>query len=618
MAKPDWVTLSQSAGTWGLRTINVTVAPNTIYSARTATLTVQTLGANLTENIIINQSAKAATGSMTFNPTGLSYTYEGGILYLHFTANDNWTCTGWPTWIGLSGNDGISGSAGTYTWGVTALQNNTVNDLNSQFTFTCGGNTFTVPVHQDAYQEQTGTTGTISVSPTSITNIASGGSAYTITITSNTGWTITDKPDWVTVSTTGGTGNGAIIVTVSNNSGDEKRTGNITFTTTDNAANASVSLSQNCDYSKAYLTFEILSGGTINWFRQSAYTTTIQYSKNNGEWTNITAGSRIGYPSISVNAGDIVKFRGDNQYYASYAHLKDDSNTFGRSTAGFNAYGNLMSLINSTGYTSINYLTTNYTFMKLFINCTGLTDASNLILPADTLTKGCYFNMFSLCSSLISAPELPATALAENCYDNMFSGCTSLTTAPSILPATTLAAGCYTRMFRGCSSLFNAPIISATRLAEGCCEAMFEGCTSLTTAPSLPATTLAQSCYEYMFAGCTGLTTAPSILPATTLVYRCYTSMFQGCSNLTTAPELPATELVDICYGAMFRFCSNLNYIKCLATNISAYNCTTNWVEDVSSSGTFIKNANMNNWTIGLTPGYGFNGIPENWTVQDA
>ena len=36
--------------------------------------------------------------------------------------------------------------------------------------------------------------------------------------------------------------------------------------------------------------------------------------------------------------------------------------------------------------------------------------------------------MFSGCTSLTSAPELPATTLARYCYGNMFSGCTKLNT----------------------------------------------------------------------------------------------------------------------------------------------------------------------------------------------
>ena len=113
-----------------------------------------------------------------------------------------------------------------------------------------------------------------------------------------------------------------------------------------------------------------------------------------------------------------------------------------------------------------------------------------------------------------------------------------------------------------------------------------------------------------MFYDCSSLTTAPA-LPATTLATGCYVSMFYDCSSLTTAPALPATTLAKTCYQLMFYGCTSLNYIKCLATNISANNCTANWVGSVASTGTFVKDANMTGWTTGI------NGIPSGWTVED-
>ena len=87
--------------------------------------------------------------------------------------------------------------------------------------------------------------------------------------------------------------------------------------------------------------------------------------------------------------------------------------------------------------------------------------------------------------------------------------------------------------------------------------------------------------------------------------------MFTGCLSLTTAPELPATTLAEGCYFQMFYNCSSLNYIKCLATDISAAVCLTNWVDGVAASGTFIKDASTT-WPTGSS------GIPTGWTTEDA
>ena len=62
----------------------------------------------------------------------------------------------------------------------------------------------------------------------------------------------------------------------------------------------------------------------------------------------------------------------------------------------------------------------------------------------------------------------------------------------------------------------------------------------------------------------------------------------------------------------MFYGCTSLNYIKCLATDISATDCTNNWVSGVSSTGTFVKASSMKFWPTGNS------GIPTGWAKQDA
>ena len=243
------------------------------------------------------------------------------------------------------------------------------------------------------------------------------------------------------------------------------------------------------DYSQDYLTFEVISGGTI-----SSLVDGVLLSKDNGEnWdteiTGLTSGDKV------IAKGDVHSFGGSSE--ASF--------DFGDTV--INVYGNIMSIYDSEGFRT------------------------------------------------------------RTTFDNYGSSMSYL--------------------------FLSTPIVSAEHLI-------------------LPATTLTGSCYQSMFNGCTSLTTAPSILPATTLVQSCYQGMFYGCTSLTTAPELPATTLIDYCYQGMFQYCTNLNYIKCLATDISATNCTDNWVNGVSSTGTFVKNPNMTSWTTGN------NGIPANWTIQDA
>ena len=86
--------------------------------------------------------------------------------------------------------------------------------------------------------------------------------------------------------------------------------------------------------------------------------------------------------------------------------------------------------------------------------------------------------------------------------------------------------------------------------------------------------------------------------------------MFQGCTSLTEAPELPATTLATNCYSYMFYKCTNLNYIKALFTTEPGTDYTTHWVNNVASTGTFVKNSEAT-WDV-----TGTNGIPSGWTVE--
>ena len=224
-----------------------------------------------------------------------------------------------------------------------------------------------------------------------------------------------------------------------------------------------------------------------------------------------------------------------------------------------------------------------------------------------------YHNINSMVSSSFdSLYDLTSLTYGRWCLNSLFEECASLTKAP-LLPATTLSEGCYAAMFyfttSGQSLLVQPPALPATTLASQCYDLMFVNCTSLTQAPSLPATTLASLCYNRMFHGCTSLTQAPT-LSATTLADRCYQQMFHGCSSLTQAPALPATTLADQCYLYMFRDCTSLNEVRIAATDISASNCISGWLYNVASSGNFYCEPGV------LYPS-GNNGIPTNWVRHD-
>ena len=290
--------------------------------------------------------------------------------------------------------------------------------------------------------------------------------------------------------------------------------------------------------------FSLQNGSAIGLISLASHQT-LEYSTNGTTWYNMTTES-----TITINNGELLHVRGiltDNNSSTDYTRFSI--------SGSIAAIGNINYLWN---YQNPNTSLKNYCGHRLFLDCKGLTMASQLELPTQTLSEGCYSYMFAGCLNLISIPKLPAKSLANSCYCRMFNHCESLVTAFDDLPAITLSEYCYDNMFSYCYSLTEAPL-----------------------------------------------------LPATILEDYCYNGMFYRCTSLTTAPELPAPTLVQYCYRNMFGECGKLNYIKCLATNISATECTTNWVNLVAKSGTFVKNSAMSAWTIGA------NGIPTDWTTQN-
>ena len=216
-------------------------------------------------------------------------------------------------------------------------------------------------------------------------------------------------------------------------------------------------------YSKQYLTIQALESGNFSFEKTS-------YSVNGGAWVVPTSLKK----TITLNSGDTVSFKS----------TESGKTRFQNNTLSFKVYGNIESLEygdDFIGQTTIKYKTA---FIRLFENCSGLKDASNLILPATTLKDNCYgsfagYGMFTNCTSLIAAPQLAkAITIPRNApYLYMFSGCISLEKAPDLL-AETLddynGYGTYENMFRGCTSL-NYVKCLATTFSTGSVENWLSG-----------------------------------------------------------------------------------------------------------------------------------------------
>ena len=190
----------------------------------------------------------------------------------------------------------------------------------------------------------------------------------------------------------------------------------------------------------------------INWVNMG-------YTSTTAKTATIPANGRV-YLKATTGAWGI---RNNVDFYAN--NIKCDAN--------FNVGGNIMSLLYGDNFENQTVLTENYTFLRLFdtnsYSNNKIVNAGSLILPATTLTNGCYYGMFNANRNLTTAPALPATTLVNYCYCEMFNDCDSLTTAP-VLPATTLVNYCYRGMFYSCNNLNSVTTYAQDISATDCLE----------------------------------------------------------------------------------------------------------------------------------------------------
>lgn len=383
-------------------------------------------------------------------------------------------------------------------------------------------------------------------------------------------------------------------------------------------------------YDEKYMTVEALEDGLIVTFDSNVSTSVYYCINNDGNWIEMSGNTS--HSTIAVNTGDCISFKGvPNANKVRY---------YGIGTFSMNKYCNLLGNCMSLLYgdeADTNTEVYAYGFYQLFKNCRYIKHVSENFLPATDIgiyaydhmfsfctsleetpifymtnsARSCCMFMFSYCTSLTTAHDIKSSSINDSACRGMFEGCTSLITAPSLPNVISISnEGCYS-MFEGCTSLTNPPKMSKVYdVGNLGCAYMFEGCTSLTTTPTFRIDYIGTQSCSYMFSMCSKLKTNKITLNVTTLGEYCYEKMFDNCANLTTAPELPATILVSGCYYEMFNGCTKLNYIKMLATDISATDCLSSWVNDVASTGTFVKNVDAT-WDVS-----GESGIPVGWTIE--
>lgn len=201
-------------------------------------------------------------------------------------------------------------------------------------------------------------------------------------------------------------------------------------------------------YKSQYLTARVTKG--TGKFGITNTTNSLEYSLDSGStWTKISSATTS--TTVELTSGTTVFFRGNMS--ASISNGIGTIYDVDLSDFEYELEGNIMSLLYGGSFADKESLYgKDYVFYRLFNNNQNLIKIENLRLPAKTLSKYCYEEMFNSCKKITTAPELPATALTEGCYESMFYNCSGLTESP-VLSAETLTPRCYDAMFMHCTAL---------------------------------------------------------------------------------------------------------------------------------------------------------------------
>lgn len=327
------------------------------------------------------------------------------------------------------------------------------------------------------------------------------------------------------------------------------------------------------------LKFRAVTDGTLSLLRTylggSWY-----FSKNNGRDWELN--------SIDLVAGDEV-FVKSNAYPGVN---RDEGRQFSSTGQIIHISGNIMSLVDD-GAGELTSINQDYGFSCLFQDCKNLIAISSSLLPATTLSKGCYAHLLGG-TGITSIPEdlLPATELKLQCYFSLFREADVTSIPEKLLPATAMVDQCYWTMFMDCKKITALP-------------------------PNLlPSKNLLPNCYNAMFSGCEGITEIPSLfLPAEKLSDSCYESMFAKCTNLKVVQKdaIVATKVANRSCYYMFSVCENLKEIHINFeswTTAGGSEATISWVHSLPSNGIFYYSSNS------LPIEYSKDRIPEGWEIK--
>lgn len=234
----EWLSVSPSSGNSGTASINIDVQENTSKQSRTAFLRISDKSLESTIRISITQEAAPEEEDPIFNidKNDFRVNADGGDIELKVTHNIDYKITSRPEWVKQTSMNS-SGNEDSYTFSVE--RNSSTESREGVIVF-CNDLNVCIPVNI----KQTGISVSLSVSPASFF-FSYKEENDKFTITSNTGWKISNNADWIELGTNEGTGNSGVSISVSENTTTAIRKATITVSTLDESSSMDIAVQQN-------------------------------------------------------------------------------------------------------------------------------------------------------------------------------------------------------------------------------------------------------------------------------------------------------------------------------------------------------------------------------------
>lgn len=222
----DWCSVAAN-NTTGNGTVSVTVSPNRREANRTATITVKS--GNLTRSITLKQEGV----SLTVGRENYSLGPQPVNEMLTVGCNTSWSAVSdSPGWCSITPADG----QGDGSVRLSIAEHRGADQRKATITVKAGDIVRTVTVSQSAPA--------LSLKPDKEMTFDHTSTSSTLTVSSNTSWTVRSNATWCKLSSNSGSGNGSVNVTVEANPEVTPRTATLTVEAQDGARTATVSISQ--------------------------------------------------------------------------------------------------------------------------------------------------------------------------------------------------------------------------------------------------------------------------------------------------------------------------------------------------------------------------------------